>query len=911
MILRKLTLINYGGIYNGMHLYDITIDFSKCKNRIIVLRGDNGSGKSTIESSLKPSPDSNDSFIPGKTAIKEIEYFDETANIIYSIKFLHECKPNGDRCNTKGYFKKIIVSTGEICELNPNGNITSCRDIIFEEFQLDPNYITLTQLSSGNRGIADMRPADRKKYINSILSNTEVYNDIHKKLSKKSLTYKGLMGSIVSKLGTIGDKAQLEAELINLNNNIENLSIINTESIKNKASAEGSIKEIDIDGSIINTISKIDSDLISHEKSLKLLQIEIQECSESLASKPSDYNYNCYCTVEKLTEDLNKLINEKSNLKDKINNLLETRELEASELSVKSAKLQSLNSGIDYTQCKSIIYNCKDRMSIIESKFNGIDVDNISQDEFVSIIETLHNIQEELMNYENSSIIIQVLQDTIPNIDSKINDIKNRITNLSKELVKYTRLFEEEERRKDLIKVLDNRPYNCDIDSCPFIKNAIKAKKEHIQTLKDYAGVTFDNHIEVSKDNLDKLEDELSYLNDYRDASVFIENICKQISNFYKSLPKVLKDLQYTSPKELIGNIYTKSSTVTLFDHLYNLLDQANDIEEYKVLEKQLLKSEMEIKSLESQSEFIELLEKDINNIQTQLDKDSENINIYNSNINELDYTIEKYKNYIENKKQFDTILDKINKIVNDINNLKTEKVRYSDSIEKINKYIDVIKQCDYLIKDSNDKLKPLLERREMINYQLNLMTQYIKELDEYKSMYNKIESLKYYSSPTTGIQLLFASMYMNKIMDNANRLLCNLFNGKFAFLPFIITENEFRIPVAVDDGINHEDITTMSSAEIMLLSMIISISLLSQTSTKLNIIVGDELDGPFDGDNRRGFFDILYKLMTLVSATQCVLISHNTELPSDCDVIILKNENSSERGNVPGNVIWSYYNQN
>ena len=87
MILRKLTLINYGGIYNGMHLYDITIDFSKCKNRIIVLRGDNGSGKSTIESSLKPLPDSNGSFITGKTAMKEIEYFDETANIIYSIKF--------------------------------------------------------------------------------------------------------------------------------------------------------------------------------------------------------------------------------------------------------------------------------------------------------------------------------------------------------------------------------------------------------------------------------------------------------------------------------------------------------------------------------------------------------------------------------------------------------------------------------------------------------------------------------------------------------------------------------------------------------------------------------------------------------------------------------------------------------
>ena len=92
---------------------------------------------------------------------------------------------------------------------------------------------------------------------------------------------------------------------------------------------------------------------------------------------------------------------------------------------------------------------------------------------------------------------------------------------------------------------------------------------------------------------------------------------------------------------------------------------------------------------------------------------------------------------------------------------------------------------------------------------------------------------------------------------------------------------------------------------------MIISISLLSQTSTKLNIINGDEIDAPFDGDNRRQFFEILYKLMYLVNANQCVLISHNSELPQDnCDIILLKNDNSDDKNNPPGNIIWSYYDQ-
>ena len=219
MLLRRLKLVNYGGIYNGMGLYEIEIDFSKCKNKIILIKGDNGTGKSTIENALKPLPDDNSSFISGKDASKTIEYIDEVTFTIYSITFIHEYK-NSSR-TTKGFFKKII--NGNIIEMNPSGNITSCKDIIYEELQLDPNYITLTQLSNTKRGIADLRPADRKRYVNAILSNTDVYNNMYKKLSKKASTYKSMMSSIVSKLDSIGNIVQLQQSISAIENKISDL----------------------------------------------------------------------------------------------------------------------------------------------------------------------------------------------------------------------------------------------------------------------------------------------------------------------------------------------------------------------------------------------------------------------------------------------------------------------------------------------------------------------------------------------------------------------------------------------------------------------------------------------------------------------------------------------------------------
>ena len=76
MKIAELRLKNYIGIYNGLGLHEIKIDFTKSKNKITVIRGKNGSGKSTIYKALHILNDPNDVFIPGLQAEKSLIIYD-------------------------------------------------------------------------------------------------------------------------------------------------------------------------------------------------------------------------------------------------------------------------------------------------------------------------------------------------------------------------------------------------------------------------------------------------------------------------------------------------------------------------------------------------------------------------------------------------------------------------------------------------------------------------------------------------------------------------------------------------------------------------------------------------------------------------------------------------------------------
>lgn len=873
MLLRRLKLVNYGGIYNGMGLYEIEIDFSKCKNKIILIKGDNGTGKSTIENALKPLPDDNSSFISGKDASKTIEYIDEVTFTIYSITFIHEYK-NSSR-TTKGFFKKII--NGNIIEMNPSGNITSCKDIIYEELQLDPNYITLTQLSNTKRGIADLRPADRKRYVNAILSNTDVYNNMYKKLSKKASTYKSMMSSIVSKLDSIGNIVQLQQSISAIENKIsdaENMIEQYTE-VMNKE--KGMLHSIDKDNKISEQIERLDSAMKEYTSKKSNIESNLKKIYSKYPNLTTTEITTTY--LDKMNSDLFDITNRISSLKSRAGVLLESRQVDADELQAKTTKLKSINSNESLYEIKQIKSKMSSRKKEIEDRWGSIiDLNNITIDEFMLAYDAIQNMRE----LSNINIIPENQINTeYLNITKQVQDIDNEIESI----INDRNIIDAAE---DKISILKQRPSSCNIDNCPFISDALKAKsiinnmKEHVHTLKEL--------------NLEKdlLQDKLNTI-----------DMNKQLVSIYKSNSRILRKINLgldtydnciNTIKYNIGNIITT---------LNGIIEYVNDLEEYKKINKNLIDIESKYHSLSTQEDFISMINEDINRLQNQLDKDTEEINNINNNIQKLQQIYDEISITLQVSTSIFDYHISLNECNDAIKILNEELDENRSNIDKIQKLKSDIEKIEINISELREQLKPLKKERDTLEYKLNISNEYNKELKEYNDMYTKVDTLKYYCSPTTGIQLLFANMYLSKIMDNANNILRNLFGGVFALLPLVITETEFKIPVAVNGGINHDDITSMSSAQISLISMIISISLLSQTSTKLNIIIGDEIDAPFDSENRREFINILMQLMNLVKSSQCVLISHNSEIPMvDCDIILLKNDNDiiSE-----GNIIWSY----
>lgn len=874
MLLRRLKLVNYGGIYNGLGLDTIEIDFTKCQHRIVLIKGDNGSGKSTIEGALKPLPDDSSSFIAGKTARKEIEYYDEFNNVVYIITFIHEV--NGSTRKTQGYITKVV--NGAPVELNPTGNITSCKEYIYEELQLDPNYITLTQLSSNKRGIADLRPADRKRYVNAILTATDVYNDMYKTLSKKASTYKGMVQSITSKIDNIGNVVQLQETLKSIEERIAEGETMLERHNEIMNQEKGMLNTIDPNNKLRERVEYLTSTLKEYKVNLSVEDRELRK----LYNKLGEDNVVTPDMVYDINTKINDLNSEVNTIKSKINMIMESRQSDSEELQVKTAKLQSINSSGSLSETRKLKNELTEKKRFIEDRWdNVIDLNTITSEEFASIYNIIHEMIEVAGSVNTLS----------PNADNEYRECVSRIKEIDDEIDRVVATDNSIVSCEEKVTILESRPSNCTNDTCPFISDALKAKdmiEKYAQLRKNYKSImTLNKEKELCSARMEELDKE------------------KYLIQLYNANQRVLRSLRLNmNTYESCVNIL-KKSTVTVLNTLNSVMEYVNDIDEYKKVSKSLDDINNRYHALSSQEDFINMITNDISNLQRQIDADVEVITKLNAQLESDNSEIERlagkaqiYNDILTHNKSYEELNEGIYILEQEI---QTNK----ENIDKIQKINSDIEKLTANIAQIKEKIGPLKQDKETISYNLRLTSEYNKELSEYKNKYDKIETLRYYCSPTTGIQLLFANMYLSQILDNANRILQSLFGGTFALLPLIITESEFRIPVAVNGGLNHDDITSMSSAQISLISMIISISLLSQTSSKLNIIVGDEIDAPFDSENRREFITILYQLMSLVKASQCVLISHNSEIPmNECDVILLKCENDIIN---EGNIIWSY----
>lgn len=887
MRIEFIALDNYIGIFNGTGKRHIEFDFTQCKN-VIAIRGFNGSGKSTLMRTLNPFPDSNEMLIPGLEAHKRIIYLKNEFR--YIIDIIYPLKNNGERATSKVSILKLNWSTGEQWAINPNGNVSEAKELIMNEFELDNNYITLSQLSSEDRGLADKRPAERKKFVNDILSDLTAYNSMYKILTKKSSTLKALTSSINMKIDRILNGRSL-------NNLKDELAMIEKKLKSEELEREEILQEIGaLDFLIVNKkkdLEEYDNNIIKQSALNKV----IETISSDIVTIRGNYFYSTQ--GNKIVDDLGDPY-ENPNLTDSINAIKRNIITEKISYQAKfkndfneSEKLGNINSEIkdkiDKIRMQLSILtdnNAQDPEEFIKSFKENLDSRNQILDEinkrnasklFESniTIEKLDMLKAQLDYIMNRININLPIYDTPDGYSVKIDKVSSKIRNSEiarDEIVK--KLLQMNGISEDLIN--SKIPKGCKIKDCPMRLAIEKAEKDNhqIQELKKDLDAC-DNTIKESKQYMEDLSiryreslsrsELLTHYNSFSDIILALLNFDTNTkSNFDSITSKVWEnpDLYNRTVSTLIDKYIdifnmkaqyealqtTYINTVDLYTKIINKVDQIKELKENEsTLVREYKKNNIELVKLESSCKEYNGYIADIN---TELEI--------------LDRLLPLATALKEKHESLAQVTEIINKAKENIDSVKDNMNHRAKLIAESNSFADSIEKLRICYNNTNQDFR--------------MAAEYINELTQYNNTYQKIETVKKYTSPTTGIQTLFMEAYMNNVLIVANQLLQLMFNGQFILQPFVINESEFRIPCA-GNGYLNDDISSMSTSQICIISMIISFAMLYNSSSCYNILKLDEIDGGLDTNNRLHFISMLNQVMTIMKCEQCFIISHNAEL--------------------------------
>lgn len=893
MRLLSLRLENYIGIYNGMGLSSIEIDFSKCIHKVLIIKGDNGTGKSTIFKALTPLADSSIDYIPDKTAIKEIAYETDFQTIL-NIKYESLVK-DGIRRPTKCYLNRLNPD-GSIENLNPSNNITTAKEVIYDILGIDDNFITLSQLSANKKGLGGLKPSERKRYVNSIISSLAAFNSIHKLITTKSTVLKSIIDSYVTKLSQIGNIAIVEDAIKKDTLALKELDNKKNGLISEIATIKAELSRLDSSGNFLDDYKNLSMRKIILEKEIRDLP-DIEEYSEEKLIQYEKDMAKYEANEEMLSSRAKELLDEESKINNNITGL--------------TIKLDSL-------------YN-KEHMDDLNSKIESTNKELESYKPYFNLFKTYKDISEQ--DYETVKLVIEKFNSTVENIFQTYSEtvrkesMNSLRTGKNEVILDHTEILSGLEKQlEDLrtekrdVEFLNNRskdynkiPDDCNHKSdCPFIKDVVEAKNALRSRQSLYSLSTKINS------TLDAIESAKNLAEENMIKTQCLYEM-KSILEYIQSMSKIIRKFPGTESLDSINTLYhniengirLNFESVDKYQEFKNISTIVSALEEdlhsYESAKEKLISANAEIRILQ------EKIDTDLKNLSTIRDSKLSifaEIEKIRSSKMEIEMVLDSIRYAKINKAKFEEVSVELNEITNKIESMEKNTVLIKDLTDKLNR------RASELSALQNTDLPAISKAIEENKYRMVLFEQYTRDSQEYAAKYNEVQMIKKYTS-IHGIQTVYMSVFMNSILNTTNTLLRLLFGGRFALQPFIINENEFNIPCADSEGRVREDISLMSDSQLSMISMLISFVLLRNSSNRYNIIKLDEVDDNLDSMNRIQFSILIEQIMNDLGFDQCLIISHNNELDlSNTDIVILKMESQEmidSLYNSGGNIVFSY----
>jgi DNA repair exonuclease SbcCD ATPase subunit len=886
MKITRLKLVNFIGIMHGTGLNEIEIDFTKCKNTIIMLLGGNGSGKSTILSQLQPYKDSFDErktlILDGLEGRKEIDY--DYNGHTYQIVHIYSG-------TAQSFFKKDGV------ELNENGSVRNCEDLITKELGLTKDYFKIGKIGSNTQNFVDYTTADRKNYIGTFLNIEDIiekYNIAKKKLTdlKRDIDIAG------NELSKYQSKDVLDTQITQVSTDIKTAeTTLETYLPKQGAlKAEISRDQADIDKELpLDTIktNKVNTkiDLENAEKITKDLETKLE-------------NLDKLDEIEtKLTEDISKIQAELAvNNSEKTNkNLLILNS--KNKISELETEMSALGNPEDIVKVEETLETLNKQQEDLRTEIknnptselinnmlkNKIDVSKMLNKfiDFADFIEKYFtNLQAHSVINTESNISLFLKEDFDTSIIRQIND--SRLTIKSKQDLLSNK---EKEKTQDegyvcQLENLNKRPVECHIDSCPFIKDALEHKNILVDiNKKDQEIINIKHDIDVlntKAESIQELQNMYSLFSEaYKNVS-FRENLI--LTEFLKT-----KSLQEWIQGSLSDFSVQRQNLVT------NVNSAINDINTFLTNSQKIRNLEQSRKSMKDSDNTVRT------KYQKDIDSEKKNYETLNNDYSILEKQGTEISTKLLNKQNLKQLYEtyKQNK-----DKLGSDKLTLEDLETKetnINKLLADRTSKETELKDISEKISAATITKATKQKELNDLNSSLSQLklindrlDKLKKDYEPTSIIAATLSPNSGIPLIYIKEYLSETETIANDLLNIAYNGNFE-IKFVTTEKEFKIEVRAKNNIK-QDIKLASQGEVALTTISISLALIEQQISGYNILCLDEIDGSLDEDNRKNFIDILNSQINKLGIEQVFVISHNNAFDICPMDLILLNGNHVDK---------------
>lgn len=843
MKITYLRLKNYAGIFAAMKKKDVEYQFSKMKNRIVLLIGGNGSGKTTILSTLHPFayPGSMDIrngsglILSGEQGMKEIHYDKDGQEI----KIKHVYTPT-----TTGHSVKSFISIdGE--EKNPNGNVTSFVTMVETFLDIEQDYLKLTRLGANVTGLINMKSTERKGFTSSMLADVDVYTGFYKKINSDTRELKTLLKSLSDKLAKLNIK-DVEMEIKEIT------------SMKNKLSELEELRErkntsLGIISYRINELSPKDS---TFKELLTSLNKEYSNCTHMLNRIEKELSTIIITdNKEEVEKAFKKVYEAKLILSEKINQTIESIDKCFKKKQDYDIQLMHMNDSESLESLNSTRNKLKTKIDSIKN-LPKINV-TISKSELLTLLSLAQEVERVLGNlsaFDDEMILstYSMIKDN-RNIDnyvySNVNKIDMKLAKIDRELIEYSDMQKTDTDITVLYELYDN------CSKCPYYQ---MSKKKDVNK-----AMTSANALKMQKMSLLKKREEYLSINLIRD---YILGVIKSISSY----ETIIKQLSY-NPFTINSILRTKNIDTT---YISDAIEYCELQEELSSLTLDLYKIESEISNISSTESIksITMLSDEVTKELTELET---KLTVMTNEKVELDDTTNRLENIL-------SIITRNEQLIKDKEVYSTRKQELDEAINSMKQKEEEVSQLkssavdiQIEINTYTKNIKAIQEYLQTKQYNLQQYEELTEESNVLNDKYEELSILREALSSNKGIPLLFIQLYLKNTRILANKLLQNVFEGDLEISEFIINEKEFKIPYT-RHGIEVSDVVYASQGESSFLSIALSFALMQQSLKSYNVMLLDEIDATLDQSNRNTFISILEQQLEEIGCEQVFMITHN-----------------------------------